>query len=157
MRRDASILALAVSSGQLAYMLLEQGAPAHWYLWRGVTRDPLVARSKARTVIARLCPDVVVIEDPWNGCRKTGQSLAVLQTLAQAIADEPVRAIRLRRPARFPNRYEEAWALCDRFPLLKPWRPEKPAFYDPEPRHLLVFEALALATDVHDALTSGRG
>ena len=151
MARDDAVLAFAVSAGQLAYMMLEAGQPTRWHLWRIVGGDAPLARHRARVVIAETAPDLVVIEDPFNGCLKRGQSYAILLSLAQAVEDEPVRSARIRRTSPYANRYEEAQALCDRFPLLSPWRPEKPFFYEPEPRALLIFDALALAVAVVDA------
>lgn len=144
------IVAFATSSGQLAYVLLENSRFVRWHLWRLKKGASTVARSHVRMILYKLDPSLVVIEDPWQGCRKRGESYALLLMLAQTLADEPVGTVQLRYRSPFKNRYEEAWALCERFPELVQYRPKETAFYESEPRSLLLFEAAALALEARE-------
>ncbi|MEQ9180457.1 MAG: hypothetical protein RIF44_17335 [Nitratireductor sp.] len=145
------ILALAVASGFMVVIVMHKGQLAHWQRWRDKAACPPKARSAFRTVVAQYRPDVIVCEDPDRRCRKSGASLRLLRTLAQAADDEAVRSIRLPRIYAYRNRYEEAVALCDRFPEFELWRPKRWGSYERAPKDIIFFEALAFAAVVMDA------
>lgn len=146
------ILAIAVASGQLAIVFVVSGQLKDWQTWRKVTACPTRARSNLRVLIATYEPTLIVSEDPHRGCRKRGQSRRLLETLAQAMADEPVRHIPLQRSQQYQNRYEEAAALCLRFPEIDAWRPKKPQFYKGDSKKLPYFEALSYVASVLDSI-----
>lgn len=151
------ILSLAVASGFLVVIVLRQGRLDHWQRWQDKTACPPQARSDFRTVVALYQPDIIVCQDPDRRCRKTGASLRLLRTLAQAADDEAVRSIRLPRVYAYRNRYEEATALCARFPEFERWRPQPWASYQRAPKELIFFEALAFAVMVMDAPDEASG
>ena len=142
------ILAFAVATGQMATVFVVDGKLMDWQMWREARDCPTQARSRLRVVIATLEPTLIVSEDPAGRCRKRGKSLKLLRFLVQAAADEPVTHIKLARPRHYENRYEEAEALCWRFPEIAAWCPEKVRSYESEPRTLTYFEALAYVAEV---------
>ena len=143
------ILAFAVATGQTATVFVVSGKLMDWQMWREVTASPTRTRSELRVMIATLNPTLIVSEDPDSlNCRKKGKSLELLRTLVQAAADDPVPHIKLDRPRRYENRYQEAEALCQRFPEIAAWCPKKPEIYESEPRSLTYFEALAYVAEV---------
>ncbi len=151
MARYERILSLAVASGLMVVMVMHRGRLAHWQRWQDTAASPPKARSAFRTVVALYQPDVIVLQDPDRNCRKAGASLRLLRTLAQAADDEPLRAIRIPRVYRYRNRYEEAIALCARFPEFDRWRPERWKSHERAPKDLIVFEALTYVVAVLDA------
>ena len=48
-------------------------------------------------------------------------------------------------PSRGPNKYADAAALAQEFPQIGPWLPKRRRAWEPEPRNIIYFEALALA------------
>ena len=145
------IFSVAVASGFMVVIILHKGHLVHWQRWQDKTSCPLKARSAFRTVVATYNPDVIVLQDPDRGCRKAGASLRLLRTLAQAADDEAVRSVRLPRINAYRSRYEEAVALCQRFPEFERWRPQPWASYQRAPKALLFFEALSYAAAIIDA------
>ena len=103
-----------------------------------------------RVAIAELEPTVLVLEDPDSGCRKRGQSLMILRSLVQAAEDEPIASVRVRRVPGKLTRYDEAKVLAKRFPEIEPWCPKDAQWFNGRSKHLLYFEALALAAAVID-------
>ena len=146
------ILAFAVATGQTATVFVVDGKLMDWQMWREATGCPTRTRSELRVMIAKLNPTLIISEDPDGPkCRKRGKSLKLLRVLVQAAADEPVTHLKLERPRRYENRYEEAEALCRRFPEIAAWCPKKVKSYESEPRSLTYFEALAYVAEVLEA------
>ena len=146
------ILAFAVATGQTATVFVVGGKLMDWQMWREARECPTRTRSELRVMVATLNPTLIVSEDPDGlNCRKRGKSLKLLRPLVQAAADEPVTHIKLERPRRYENRYDEAKALCQRFPEIAAWCPDKVKSYESEPRSLTYFEALAYVAEVLEA------
>ena len=145
------ILALSVASGFMVAIIMAKGRLMHFQRWQDKAAYPTQARSAFRIVVATYEPDIIVCEDPDRGCRKSGASLKLLRTLAQAADDEASRSVRLPRVFAYRNRYEEAIALCARFPDFERWRPKPWPSHQRAPKELLFFEALAFAVRVMDA------
>lgn len=151
MARNDQILAFAVASECMAAVFVAEGKLKEWKMWRRAVEDTTIARSKFRIMVAKLSPDLILIEDPWTNTKKSGQSLAVLQTLAQAAEDEPVGHALMERVQRYENRYDEAKILSERFPQIRAWCPKPPKSFETESRHLVYFEALAYVAEALDA------
>lgn len=150
MARYERILSLAVASGFMVVLVMDKARLVHWQRWQDKTACPPKARSAFRTVVAIYKPDVIVVQDPDRNCRKAGASLRLLRVLAQAADDEPVLSVRVPRVYAYPNRYEEAVALCTRFTEFERWRPKPWASYQRAPKKLLFFEALSYVAAVID-------
>ncbi|MCA8929758.1 MAG: hypothetical protein KDC18_16985 [Alphaproteobacteria bacterium] len=136
----------------MAIVFVAHGKLRDWQMWRQVTDCPTKARSKLRVLIATYDPDLIACEDPGQGCRKRGKSLRLLQTLVQAVADEPIRHVKLPRPRQYRTRYEEAKVLAQRFPEISAWCPEPRKSFEKDAKNLTYFEALAYAAEVLDRL-----
>lgn len=142
------VLALAVAYGKLGYVLLIDGVLKDWHCSREASLEATRGRSLLRKVIARLEPDLVVIEDPHGGTRKFGKSRDVLLTLAQELTDSATPHQCVTREQSFANKYVEAEALAKRFPEIAPWLPNTPKIWESEPANTIYFEALSMAVTV---------
>ena len=156
MSSNERILSFAVGNDQLALILLVHRMVVHCESWRRVKAHPTMARSVLRTAIASYEPTILACERPYGLCRKQGVNLKLLQTLVQAIMDEPIPHHLLNRQQPYRNRYEEAEALTERFPEMARWCPKQPHYPDTAPRSLVYFEALAYAVEVLDGTGGGR-
>ena len=69
------------------------------------------------------------------------------EAIAAAAAELDIPVERIIRRRRHDNKYAEAAALAEQFPILGPWLPKPRQLWETEPREILYFEALALAID----------
>jgi hypothetical protein len=141
----ARVLAVAVAYGKLGYVLLIDGVLKDWHCSREASLEATRGRSFLRKVIARLEPDLVVIEDPHGRTRKFGTSREVLLALAQELTDSATPHQRVSRKQGFANKYVEAEALTKQFPEIAPWLPHTPRIWESEPTNTIYFEALSMA------------
>lgn len=147
-RERKRVLTVAVAYGKLGYVLLIDGVLKDWHCSREASLMPTRGRSLLRKTIARLEPDLVVIEDPHGPSRKFGTSRDVLLALAQELIDGAVPHVRVTRKQSHANKYDEANALATRFPVIAPWLPHAPRIWESEPTNTIYFEALSMAVRV---------
>lgn len=141
------VLALAASSGRIGYICLQNSEIISWGMSRKASRNPALAVEQAKIWIDKFKPDVVVTEKLEKGCRKGVNTKALIEAVNVVAANENLFDVSVTRPRSFKNKYEEAAALAERFPVLQPWVPQR-KIWDSEPRHTTLFEALALALAV---------
>ena len=89
-------------------------------------------------------------EELETASHKGKHTLALIAAIARTAEHNHLLDVSVPRDHRFPNKYEEADALVERYPELAPWKPMKRRFYDNEPRNTVLFEALALALQLSD-------
>ncbi len=95
-------------------------------------------------------PTVVVTQSLTHRCRKGTTARAAIELIAKVAANEEVYDIAVTRPKNYANKFDEANALAERFPELRPRVPKPRRLWDSEPRSTTIFEALALALVVID-------
>ena len=149
-RERARVLVVAVAYGKMGYVLLIDGVLKDWHCSRDASLEPTRGRSLLRKTIARLEPDLVVIEDPRVQSRKYGTSVSVLHALTQELADSATPHVLVVRQQFYANKYDEAKALAKRFPTIAPWLPVSPKIWEAEPTNTIYFEALSMAMQVLD-------
>lgn len=144
------VLAVAVASRKIAYILLIDGQLKDWQHSRAGGMSAPKGRSFLRMALARCEPDLVVMENPHGVTRKSGTSRSILLALAQELEDGDVTHRLLVRKQTFANKYEEAAVLAQQFPDLAPWLPKTRRLWETEPTETIYFEALALALSAID-------
>ncbi len=93
-------------------------------------------------------PEVAVTEKLSARCRKRGRTLALIPAINEAAREAGALTVSVERVQRHKDKYAEARALARRFPDLSDQVPETPPIWLPEPRPMIIFEALALALSV---------
>ncbi len=156
MERHDRIFAVAVASRRLAMAFLNEGELQDWHLWHDLTVEPTTARSELRMRIARLKPNLLVVEDPDRQYRKGEASLKLLRLIAQDFADQPIRSIKVMRVWRYPNRYKEAVALSRQFPAIERFCPKRWNSFDSAPKQLTYFQAVAHALEARRWVAAGE-
>ena len=150
------VLAVAAASGRVGYVFLIEGKLYDWRLSRKASRRPEEAAKRAEIWIRRLQPEVVVMEKIDGASRKSERTRAIIAAIAEVAANEYVYDVAVSRPRSHANKYEEAAALAERFPELRPWVPRPRKLWESEPRDVTYFEALSLALTVLDRHEVGR-
>lgn len=145
------LLACAVSSQGMATIVLDKGRLRDWQLSRAVLDDHDKARSKLRLMAHEFGIDIFATENPFDLSRKGLRARSLLHTLIQTMQDEAIRTIPLRRIQLYPNKYEEAEALSQRFTEIAGHCPRKPKVGVNPPRDILYFEALSYTVTVLDS------
>jgi hypothetical protein len=141
----ARILALAARHGRIAFVYLRNGQPRDWALSCKAAKSAKAAGSKTGVWIAKFDPDVVIIEDPTTAKRKGRNARALLRAMLRVSSKSPAMVAKAKRVQNFRNKFDEAQAWIETFPQLADKAPRKRRLWDPEPRNLVFFEALALA------------
>lgn len=139
------VLALAVRSSRVGYVLLIDGTATDWRLSRTASHDGRAAVAHLKAWVGRFNPNAIVLEDHRSTCRKSRKTRSILQSLHRAAKRSPACVAALSREQHYPNKFSEARDLAERFPELAAWVPERPKLWEREPRNLVYFEALALA------------
>ena len=144
---NARVLALAARFGRIAYVYIRNGVPVDWALSCKGAKSWRNATSKTGEWIAKFDPDVVIIEDPETVRRKKASTKALLRAMVRVAERSPAMVVKTKRVQHFQNKFDEADAWVAAFPDLAPKLPRRRRLWDPEPRSLVFFEALALAEE----------
>ena len=140
------LLSVSTAKGRAGYVFLIGRELTDWRLSVKAATSPEEAAEHAQRWINRLRPDVVVTERFDRNSRKSDKSRAIIDAVARTADHNQLLAMRVRRERRYANKQFEAEALATEFPDIAPWLPARRPFYETEARSLVLFEALALAT-----------
>ena len=144
------VLAIAVATGKIGYVLLENDKLADWGKSRAAARSPEKAHAFAKDLIGKLDPEAVVTEKPGSNRYKRGLTLALMEAVTGAVRDSSCINVTVTKERSHRDKYAEARALVRRFPELRPYLPKKPPIWCGEPRRMILFEALSLALRLRD-------
>lgn len=142
------ILALAARSGRIAMVFLVSGELKDWETSRKGAKTPSSAAGVTERWLQKLHPQVVVIEKLSSSSRKSDATKAIIKSMEKTAKCSEMLVVVVEPPREYANKYEEATALAKRYPEIAPWLPEYRKFYNPEPRVVVLFEALLLADTV---------
>ncbi|MDA5095002.1 hypothetical protein O2N63_13005 [Aliiroseovarius sp. KMU-50] len=142
--RPNRVLSIAVAYGKLAYVFIINDRLKDWQVSRAASFSPTKAGTFLKNTYKRLQPDIVLIEDPREGTRKTGHALEILLALEKEIVAENIPHHCVRRRQSYANKYEEARALAERYPPIETWLPKSPRIWEGEPTNTIYFEALSM-------------
>lgn len=138
-------MAVAVATGRYGYVVLADGKIVDHSGSRTASKSPRKAARKTSDLIEMHTPEVIVAEMPGSNRRKRGKTLALMAAVERSAKASDAVCVMLSKTRGYRNKYEEAKALADEFPEMRPYLPEKPEFWKSEPHRMIVFEALALA------------
>jgi predicted glycosyltransferase len=139
-----NVLGIGANSSNVGMVFLNQGQLKFWQSSPKAAKSVQDAKCMAKHWLTEFQPDIVVTEKLDEGCRKSELTQAIITTFAQTAEELGIHSLRIHRPREYQNKYNEAVALAARYPAIKPWVPKR-KFYDPEPRNVVIFEALAHA------------
>lgn len=142
------VLAFGAATGRVGHVLMMGGKLLDWGMSRKASKSTGLAALHVQKVIARLSPDVVVTEDVPKSSTKSALTRAIVETIGRAAEKAKVLVIRTRRGQSFPNKYDEATDLSQKFPEIAAWVPRKRRLWESEPPVVTIFEALAFARAV---------
>lgn len=142
---EIRVLALAARHGRIAYVYLFNGEPRDWKLSCKGSQSPRNAAIMVGNWIIKFDPDVVIIEDPVTATRKGDKARALLYAMLRVAEKSPALLSKTKRIQNHCNKFDEAEAFAEVFPALRDKVPPRRRLWDPEPRNLIYFEALALA------------
>lgn len=142
------VLAVAVARRHVAFVLLIDGALKDWAISDRAARSATDAVEIVQGWINALKPDVVVTEKTDGRSRKGARTRGLIAAIAMVAEHNYVLDIAVPHEHDHPGRHEEAVALAERHPVLRPWLPRKRRIFDHPPRNLVLFEALSLAEAV---------
>lgn len=148
------VLAIAVGTGRLGYVFLHDGELVEWRMSKKANKSPEQARSYTKSLIERFKPDVVITEKVAKRSRKGEHAKRIIAAITRVAEKAKLLDIVTPRIQQYQNKYAEARAYAERFPVLKPQVPREPRIWQSEPRSTIYFEALALALVVIDKPTT---
>ena len=144
MSRLRRLLGIAASHGKIGFAYLVDGELMDWGLSAKASRsfEEAFKRVTAWTVYYR--PDIVVTERVEEQSRKGAHTRLLIRAAESAANNARADYIEMILPLDGKNKYEAAAALAAEFPQIEPWLPRKRRAWEPEPRNIIYFEALAL-------------
>ena len=144
MSRLRRLLGIAASHGKIGFAYLVDGELMDWGLSAKASRsfEEAFKRVTAWTVYYR--PDIVVTERVEEPSRKGAHTRLLIRAAESAANNARADYVEMVLPLDGKNKYEAAAALTVEFPQIEPWLPRKRRAWEPEPRNIIYFEALAL-------------
>ena len=142
------LLAVAINRKRLGYVFLIGNQLKEWRTMTKPTKSSENADSAMRELIEEFKPDVVITEKLPRHTNITDHVSQLKTALIQVAETSGLLNIITDRSRDYANKYEEADSLAKLFPEIRPWVPEKRRFFDHEPAHLILFDALSLAFKV---------
>ena len=143
MERIASALAVAVRTGCIAYVYLENGKPVRWGMSRKATKSTQNAAQIVKSWLDDFSPDLLISENSETAYSKGVRSRQILETIGELFETADGLNVRLTRVQSYQNKFQEAKALAQKYPELKHLCPLQPPIWMPKPRNLSYFEALS--------------
>jgi len=145
MPASSRVLAIAVASGRVGCVLIEDGRLVHSQHSCKAAQSPQVAVEYLEDWISELRPTFIVTEDAYRASRKGEHVRAIIAVLGDHAATTKISNAAVERERRCANKYEEAALLAEKYPTLKKACPVGRRLWETEPRKMMIFEALALA------------
>lgn len=150
-------MAVAIRHQSLAAVIFDDGALFDWRTVEKPARKADLAARQVKSWLQIYQPHVVVSENPDTAKRKAERQKTSLAAIAKVFEDDDAMNILLARHQNYANRFAEAQALAERFPVLKGYdRSATRKFWDPEDYYIPLFEALKLALQVLDDPAFGK-
>lgn len=151
-----SILSLAVASGKVGFVYLEEDQLLDWGVSVKAAKSSTEIAGFVQARISALQPHIVVTERCEQACRKGAKTRDLIRAMAETASHNAVLDVAVARPHRHAHKYDEALALAKQFTELEGYLPSrKRRIFDHESRNMIMFEALALALEVRDGGPTG--
>lgn len=145
-----NVLAMAAASGKLGHVFLIDGTPFDWGASKEASSSPRQAYEYTKKKIAYYQPDLLVTELVTDKSKKGQYSRSLINMIAKAAQDADVQWSLITRQQSYDNKFQEAKALADRFPEIRPTLPPPRHWWQTEDPRMIIFEAVALGISVVD-------
>jgi len=119
-----------------------------WQMMTKPTKSQVDAAGTLQTLINDYRPDIVITEKSTGDAGTLSAAASLKEALIRAAAQNYVLDVSVPRTVEYANKIEEAGALAELYPDVKPWVPPKRRAFDHHPARLILFDALALAHQV---------
>lgn len=139
------LLAVAAATRGVGYVFLIEGQLVEWGVSRKAWESPVHAAETLQQWINDYEPTMIVTEKISTDSKKGKKARRLTATLAAIASHNYAYDVSVPINRRGKNRFAYAVALTDIYPDVKPRLPRSHAWYDPAPRNLLIFDALAMA------------
>jgi len=145
MDRHRRVLGVAVSSRKLGFAYLIDGELMDWGASRSASKSVEGTFALVTKWAVQYQPDILVAERVGDDSRKGSYTRQLIEAIESAAlhADRPFESV--TRPSEGQNKFVDAAALAKEFPQIAAWLPKPRKLWEPEPRNIIHFEALALA------------
>ena len=144
-------MAVAAATGRIGVVFLIGTRLMDWQISGKAAKSPDLALRYVAALVLSHRPDVFITEKLGAARNKGDKAKALIMAMASVAAEHELLDVSVERPHSFPNKYDEAAALIERYPEIAAWQPKR-RFFDNEPRNTVLFEALALA----DCVLAGK-
>lgn len=138
-------LSVAASSGKVGFVLLINGELKDWGLSIKASKSSELTADKAQAWINFYQPDVVITELITKHSRKSQHNQQVIQAIAETAIDSDAQHVEIERTQDYDNKYVEAQALAEKYPVIANWLPKPRKLWEAEPKNMVLFEAISLA------------
>jgi len=143
-----SYLAFAAAYRRVGVIYVDDGEILYWKMSTKAAQSATLAAAFASSLIDEFSPNVVITEQLAHAQRKGKHTKLIIQSIATAAKEAAVLDMEVARENSYKNKYEEADALIDLYPIMASLRPKVRKYFDNEPRSTVLFEALSLAESV---------
>lgn len=143
-----SYLAFAAAYRRVGVIYMIGDEVLFWKMSTKASMNDELAADFAQKLIHEFAPDVVITEKLAQALRKGRHTKNVIRSIASAAKNAKALDIEVARENQYKNKYEEADALIECYPILGPLRPKVRRYFDNEPRSTVLFEALSLVESV---------
>ena len=145
---ELRLLAFAAASGRSAIVFFVGEQLMDWRISECAAKSADQAKVWIERQIEALKPDVIVTENPTQASRKGEISRSIIEAVSWVAERLQLLNPRVTRQHQYANKYEEADAIAELYPDLKPWQPTRRRFFENEPRNIILFEAMSYALTI---------
>lgn len=157
MARFRRLLGIAASSGKVGFAYLVDGELMDWGLSVKASKSFEAAFKRINKWTIYYRPDLVITETVEDRSRKGVHSRTLIRAAESAANNANAEFAEIPAPSHGLNKYADAAALAQEFPQIAPWLPKRRRAWEPEPRNIIYFEALALALAWWRSSTEAEG
>jgi len=144
MSRLRRLLGVAASHGKVGFAYLVDGELMDWGLSVKASRSFEEAFKRVTAWTMYYHPDTVVTEGIEEQSRKGAHTRTLIRAVESAANNCHAGYVEVVLSSVGPNKYLAAAELAVEFPQIEPWLPRRRRAWEPEPRNIIYFEALAL-------------
>lgn len=142
---ELRLMAFAAASGRVAMVFFVGQQLMDWRVSESASKSADQAEAWTETQIKALKPNVIVTENTAQTHRKGENARSTIEVVSEVAKTLNLLNPRVRRQHDYANKYEEADAIAELYPVLKQWLPKRRRFFDNEPRNTVLFEAMSYA------------
>lgn len=136
--RPRYVLSVAACASRVGYVFLIDGTPYDWGISLQANASTVAARQFTTEWIAYYQPELLVTERITSNTQKGERSRELINAIWKAAQNADIDWACVDRVQRYPNKYDEAEALVERFPEMKSWLPKRRTLWDEEPRRMII-------------------